>query len=92
MAPQACPTLGLGPGCVVAPAATADGTRLAVAGSESLPERRTLYLMTTAGLGGAITAQWSQEIRGAGPEPHPVWSPAGDAIAWEEATAFGRRR
>ena len=41
--------------------------------------------MTTAGLGGAIAAQCEQEIPVPGPEPHPVWSPAGDAIAWEEA-------
>jgi hypothetical protein len=77
--------LGLGPGCVVAPAATADGTRLAVAGQESLPDRRTLWLMTTAGLGGAITPRCRQEIPVPGPEPHPVWSPEGDAVAWEEA-------
>jgi hypothetical protein len=84
--------VGLGDGCVIAAAATEDGTRLAVSASFSSPDRRTLFLMTAAGLGGAVTPRCEQAVAASGPQPHPVLSPEGDAVAWEEADGIWIQR
>ena len=69
-----------------AAAATADGTRLVI-GFSYASTRRVMTLITTPGFGGAATVRCRQALP-AGPEFHPVWSPNGSALAWEEANGI----
>jgi hypothetical protein len=70
------------PGCVRGASASPDGRRLIVASSSSTDS--SLILAIVSGLGETPIARCRQDASGAGHEPHPVWSPNGGAIAWDE--------
>lgn len=70
------------PGCVSGAAASADGKRMVIASSSSTAS--TLILSIMSGLGEMPISKCRQDATGSGLEPHPIWSPNGGAIAWEE--------
>jgi hypothetical protein len=72
---------------VAAAAAAAGGTRIAVVTTAGVNGGRFLLLLTAAGLGAPVTGACKFELP-PGPDPHPVWSPDGSAIAWEDATGI----
>jgi len=69
---------------VDAAAATAGGTKIALVTTPGADGGRFLMLLTAPGLGAPVTAACKLPLP-AGPDPHPVWSPDGGAIAWEDA-------
>ena len=69
---------------VVAAAASAGGARVATISSAGNTGERALWLFTAQALDGPVQPVCWQAIP-PGPDGHPVWSPTGNALAWEDA-------
>jgi hypothetical protein len=73
-------------GCAYGAGASADGRRLAAYAATDGYKGRALLLFTAAGFGERLTARCVQPMPWpGGVDAHPVWSPDGTAIAWEQA-------